>query len=131
MIKPDHIEEAERFGLPENKLELIECAWCERPCNEDDIVKCEVCGKYLCEDCRVDIGESIKSYGGNFVCDDPDRTCVIRFLVSIIEQEEAYIQKLQAESNEEDAVTKAAKKAATTGDHKDLQAYLKLRKDRL
>lgn len=129
MVRPDHIEEAERIGMPEDEPEMIECAWCERPCNKDDIVKCEVCGKYLCEKCRIDMGKILNGADGNFICDDPDRQCVIRYLISVIEQNESYIQKLQTESDKDDELTKAAKKAATTGNHKDLQEYLRSRKE--
>ena len=103
MVSPADIEYAEKYGMPENEPEIVECAWCKRPCNIDELIKCEFCKKYLCEDCRIDMGEFIKSYSGNWVCDDPDVVCVIKFLVSIIEQDEAYIQKLQAKINEQDA----------------------------
>lgn len=128
MVNPADIEYAEKFGLPENKPEIVECAWCLEAYLDDEVVKCEVCGKYLCEKCRVDMGKILDGADGNFVCDDPDRQCVIRYLISVIEQNEAYIQKLQTESDKDDELTKAAKKAATTGNHKDLQEYLRLRK---
>ena len=51
MVLPNHIEEAERIGVPEDKIEIVRCRQCDAKRKGDEIDKCDSCGRECCNKC--------------------------------------------------------------------------------
>jgi len=50
MVLPNHIEEAERIGMPAHESVKVECD-CMRSTREEDVKKCTFCGRKVCPRC--------------------------------------------------------------------------------
>ena len=53
MVNPAHIAEAERIGMPEYKPEVRHCRQCDAKRNDEDIDKCDECGRECCPKCWI------------------------------------------------------------------------------
>ena len=51
MVLPNHIQEAERIGMPEDKIEIVRCRQCDAKRKDEDIDKCDECGRECCPRC--------------------------------------------------------------------------------
>ena len=53
MVSPAHIREAEKFGMPVVEPEVLRCRQCDAKRKDDDIDKCDDCGRECCPKCWV------------------------------------------------------------------------------
>jgi hypothetical protein len=60
MVDPGHIQEAERFGMPEVQPMLESCLQCWALVYE--VLRCEQCGRRCCEHCRVYVKEYLETF---------------------------------------------------------------------
>ena len=81
MVLPNHIAEAERNGMPEDKPVFANCPQCDRNVNEEIIVRCDVCGRVHCMKCRT----KVKSLAVWFC----SPKCAIKKLVELLEEAES------------------------------------------
>ena len=51
MVNPAHIEEAEKFGMPEVKPEIRRCRQCDKKRTDEEIDTCDECGRECCPKC--------------------------------------------------------------------------------
>ena len=55
MVLPNHIKDAEIYGMPEDKIEIVRCRQCNAkrnyPSHDDEIDKCDECGRECCPRC--------------------------------------------------------------------------------
>ena len=51
MVSPAHIQEAERIGMREDKVEVRRCRQCDAKRTDDEIDKCDECKRECCPKC--------------------------------------------------------------------------------
>jgi hypothetical protein len=51
MVLPNHIQDAERFGMPEDKIEIVHCRQCGKTIDTDEIQTCDSCHRSCCSKC--------------------------------------------------------------------------------
>jgi len=88
MVNPCNIQQAEIWGMPEDKPESENCPQCGSDQLSENIQKCEICGKRSCPMCWVWIPE----YAA-WVC---TAECHIKYLEKVISEVERDNEKLRA-----------------------------------
>jgi len=51
MVQPNHIKNAEIYGMPEDKIEIVRCRQCDAKRKDEDIDKCDECKRECCPRC--------------------------------------------------------------------------------
>jgi len=51
MVLPNHIREAERIGMPEDKPEFLRCQQCDKLRTDEKVDNCDECGRECCPKC--------------------------------------------------------------------------------
>jgi len=77
MVLPNHIEQAERIGMPEDKVEVHRCRQCDAKVIEWND-KCDECKKECCPECWV----WIPDIGFKFCCESCARTRLLKLLAA-------------------------------------------------
>lgn len=77
MVQPNHIEEAERIGMPEDKIEIVRCRQCDAKRKDDDIDKCDECDRECCPKCWYYISDIGLKFCG--------KECAITKLLKLLE----------------------------------------------
>ena len=54
MVLPNHIEQAEKWGMPEDDTHYRTCPSCLEEVPAEDIIDCDFCGEECCPLCRVE-----------------------------------------------------------------------------
>jgi len=77
MVLSNHIAEAERNGMPEDKVEVRRCRQCDAKRTDEDIDKCDECGHECCPKCWYWIPDIALRFCG--------KECAITKLLKLLE----------------------------------------------